>query len=102
MLKAHPEIECCAICGANGIHMRQFRLCAERGIHIISMKVPTLNIDEYNEMLALREKYGITVHTELEMRWRASIERIKEVIASGALGEVESFTAYNYSHNPMW
>ncbi len=30
------------------------------------------------------------------------IERIKEVIASGVLGEVESFTAYNYSHNPMW
>ena len=102
MLKAHPEIECCAICGANGSHMRQFRLCAERGIHIISMKVPTLNIDEYNEMLALREKYGITVHTELEMRWRASIERIKEVIASGVLWEVESFTVYNYSHNPMW
>ncbi len=102
MLKAHPEIEVCAVGGANGSHMRQFKLCAERGVHIISMKVPTLNIDEYNEMLALRDKHGITVHTELEMRWRASIERIKEVIASGAIGEVESFTAYNYSHNPIW
>lgn len=102
MLKAHPEIEVCAVGGANGSHMRQFRLCAERGINIISMKVPTLNMNEYNEMLALREKYGITVHTELEMRWRASITRIREIIESGVIGEVESFTAYNYSHNPLW
>jgi predicted dehydrogenase len=36
------------------------------------------------------------------MRWKATIERIREIIKSGKLGEIESFTAYNYSHNPMW
>ncbi len=102
MLKAHPEIEGCAITGSNKRHMEQFRLCAERGIHIISMKVPTLDMDEYDEMIRLQEKHHILVHTELEMRWRASIERLKDVINSGAIGEVESFTAYNYSHNPLW
>lgn len=102
MLAAHPEIEGCALAGSNGRHMKQFRLCAERGIHIISMKVPTLSMKEYDEMIKLAEKFNIIVHTELEMRWRASIERLKEIISSGQIGKVESFTAYNYSHNPIW
>ncbi len=102
MLKAHPEIEGCAITGSNKKHMEQFRLCAERGIHIISMKVPTLSIKEYDEMLYLQEKHNIQVHTELEMRWRASIERLKEIVKNKTIGEIESFTAYNYSHNPIW
>lgn len=102
MLNAHPEIQGCALTGSNRKHMKQFRLCAERGIHMISMKVPTLCMEEYDEMLRLQEKYKVLVHTELEMRWRASIERLKEIVASGKIGKVESFIAYNYSHDPIW
>lgn len=102
MLKTHPEIQGCALTGSNKKHMEQFRLCAERGIHIITMKVPTLSMEEYDEMLALQEKYNITVHTELEMRWRASIERLKDIVKNKTIGEIECFTAYNYSHNPIW
>ena len=57
MLNAHPEIEGCALTGSNKKHMEQFRLCAERGIHVISMKVPTLDMEEYDEMLRLQEKH---------------------------------------------
>ena len=102
MLNAHPEIEACVCGGANSEHMSEFRLCAERGIHVISMKVPTYDMKEYDEMIALQKKHGIIVYIELEMRWKATIQRMREIIASGALGEIESFTGFNYSHNPMW
>ena len=102
MLNAHPEIEACVCGGANSDHISEFRLCAERGIHVISMKVPSYDMDEYNEMIALQKKHGIIVYIELEMRWKATIQRIKDIIASGKLGKIESFTALNYSHNPMW
>ena len=59
------------------------------------------NIDE-NTLKEFEKQYGIKVHIELEMRWRATIDRIKELIADGRLGEVTSFCAYNYSHFPMW
>ena len=40
MLNEHPEIEACICAGSNDKHMKEFRLCAERGVHVISMKVP--------------------------------------------------------------
>ena len=102
MLNEHPEIEACIIGGSNDTHMRDFKLCAERGVHIVSMKVPTLDSDEYQQMIDLKEKYGIKVHIELEMRWHAEVQRVKELMNTGALGEITSFCAYNYSHYPMW
>lgn len=102
MLKAHPEIEACVLGGANCDHLKEFKLCAERGIHVISMKVPSYDMDEYNEMIRLQKEHNIIVYIELEMRWKATIERIREIIASGKLGKIESYTALNYSHNPMW
>lgn len=102
MLKAHPEIEACICGGTNAEHLNEFRICAERGIHIISMKVPSCDMKEYDEMIRLANENDVIVYIELEMRWKATIERIKEIIASGKLGEVQSFVAYNYSHNPMW
>lgn len=101
MLNAHPEIEACVCGGTNAEHIKEFRLCAERGIHIISMKVPTMDMEEYDEMLALQKKHNICVHIELEMRWKASIERMIEVMESGQIGELQSVIAYNYSHNPL-
>lgn len=102
MLREHPEIQACICGGANFRHMEEFRLCAERGIHVFSMKAPTYDMEEYEEMLRLQKEHNILVYIELEMRWKATIERMREIIASGKLGEIEAFTAYNYSHNPMW
>lgn len=102
MLQAHPEIQVCVCGGANSRHLEQFRLCAQRGIHVVSMKAPSYDMDEYDEMIRLQKKHGILVYIELEMRWRATVERMRRIIASGQLGEIESFVAYNYSHFPLW
>lgn len=102
MFNAHPEIEACVLGGANCDHIAEFRMCAERGINVISMKAPSYDMAEFDEMIELQKKSGILVYIELEMRWNATIERIKDIIKSGKLGSIESFTAYNYSHNPMW
>ena len=102
MLDAHPEIEAVVTGGANAEHRKEFRLCSERGLHMISMKAPTYDMDEYDEMIRLQKERRVLVYIELEMRWKATVERIRELIAGGALGKVESFCALNYSHNPMW
>lgn len=102
MFNAHPEIQACICGGANNRHLHEFKLCAERGIHVISMKAPSYDMDEYNEMIRLAKENNIIVYIELEMRWKATIERIREIISSGKLGEITAFNAYNYSHNPMW
>ena len=102
MLDAHPEVQVCVCGGANSDHLEEFRLCAERGIHVVSMKVPSYDEKEYDEIVRLAEENHILVYIELEMRWYATVQRIRELIASGKLGEIRAFNAYNYSHDPIW
>ena len=59
MLDAHPEIEAVVLASENCEHLRQMKLCAERGIHILSMKIPTFQMDEYDEMIDIVEKNNI-------------------------------------------
>ncbi len=102
MVKKHPELELCICGGSNAEHFRQFKLCAERGINVVMMKVPTLDMAEYAEMLRLEKESGIKVSIELEMRWYAAVERVKELIGQNVFGELTAINAYNYSHFPMW
>ena len=50
MFDAHPEIEAVVIASANCRHLEQVKNCARRGIHVLSMKIPTFNMEEYEEM----------------------------------------------------
>ena len=102
MIKKHKELELCVCGGSNKEHLRQFRLCAENKINVVMMKVPTLNSDEYDEMIRLEKESGIKVSIELEMRWYAAVERIKELMKEGEIGEVTSINALNYSHFPLF
>lgn len=102
MLDAHPEIEAVVMASENFRHPAQFRMCFERGIHVLSMKVPTLQLDEYREILDLQKKYRTKCFIELEMRRSAEVMRLKSLIDEGKIGRVQSFSASNLSHNPVW
>jgi predicted dehydrogenase len=102
MLDAHPEIEAVVLASANYLHYEQVKLCAQRGIHIFSMKVPTFDIDQYDEMIELTEKHNMVFQIELELRYSAVIKRIKQLYDSGAIGKLMSFQAVNTTHCPVW
>lgn len=102
MLEKHPEIEAVVIASANSEHLEQMKLCAERGIHILSMKIPTFDMTEYDEMIELVEKSGIKCQVELEMHYNPVVNRIKEVIFNGGLGKIYSFQATNITLSPVW
>ena len=50
MFDNHPDIEAVVMASANNKHLQQFKECARRGIHVLSMKVPTFDMDEYAEI----------------------------------------------------
>ena len=62
MLDAHPEIEAVVLASENSEHLRQVKLCAERKINILSMKIPTFDMDEYAEMERL-----VRMETKMDM-----------------------------------
>lgn len=98
----HPELEAVILASDNISHMRQVRDATARGLHIFSMKVPTFDMDEYEEMIRLTEEAGVVCQVELEMRHHAPIYRVKEAIENGAIGKLLSVNLVNYSHNPVW
>lgn len=98
----HPDIEAVIIASANKKHIEQVRVAAEKGLHIFSMKIPTFDRAEYDEMIELVEKAGVVCQVELEMRYAAELRRVKELIEEGAIGKPLSISMINYSHNPIW
>ena len=62
---AHPEIEAVVLASENSEHRRQVRLCAERRINVLSMKIPSFDMKEYAEMEKLVKESGKTVAVKL-------------------------------------
>lgn len=102
MLDAHPEIEAVVLASANNEHLRQVELCASRGIHILSMKIPTFDMDEYDKMMAAVNHAGIVCQVELELHYNPVVNRLKEIISSGSVGGLRSFQATNITLSPVW
>ncbi len=98
----HPDLEAVILASDNRSHIRQVREAVKRGLHIFSMKIPTFDMDEYAEMIRLTEEAGVVFQVELEMRHHAPVYRVKELLESGAIGELLSINMVNYSHNPVW
>ncbi len=102
MLDAHPEIEAVVLASENSEHLRQVKLCAERGINVLSMKIPTFDMDEYAEMERLVKTSGITFQVELELHYNPVVMRTKELVKNKAIGNVEAFNATNITLSPVW
>ncbi len=102
MLNAHPEIEAVVIASANSEHYQQMELCARRGIHILSMKIPTFDMEEYDRMIELTEKAGVVCQVELELHYNPVVNRVKELLAAGSIGEMHSFQATNITLSPVF
>ncbi len=98
----HPDLEAVIVGSDNRSHIKEVREATSRGLHVFSMKVPTFDMEEYDEMIRLTEDAGVVCQVELEMRERAEILKVKDIIESGKLGKLLSVNMVNYSHNPVW
>ena len=102
MLDAHPEIEAAVLASENSEHLRQMKLCAERGIHILSMKIPTFDMEEYDEMIRLCEERRVVCQIELELHYNPVVRRMRALVEAGKIGNLLSFKATNTTLSPVW
>jgi len=102
LLNAHPEIEAVVLASENSEHLRQMKLCAQRGIHILSMKIPSFNMEEYDEIIEITEKASIVCQVELELHYNPVVNRLKELNKNGEIGKLLSFQATNITLSPVW
>ena len=102
MFDRHPEIEAVVLASANSQHLRQMEACAQRGIHILSMKIPSFDLAEYDRMIEVVEQSGVVCQIELELHYNPVVERIKRLVADGAVGRILSMQATNITLSPVW
>ena len=102
MFDRHPDIEAVVLASANSEHLRQVRVCAERGVHILSMKIPTFDMAEYDEMIALIERTNLVCQVELEMHYNPVVHRIRQLVGDGEIGRIQAFQATNITLSPVW
>jgi len=102
MLDKHPDIEAVVLASANNRHLEQVRFFSARGIDILSMKIPTFDMEEYDEMIARCDEAGIICQVELELHYNPVVLRLKKLLEEGAVGKILSVQATNITLSPAW
>lgn len=70
------------------LHMEAAVAAANAGKHVLTEKVMARNIWECDQMIAAADKAGVTVTVTHDRRYHGEWEALKEIIDSGALGEI--------------
>ena len=102
MFDRHPEIEAAVLASANDRHLTQMEMCAGRGVHVLSMKIPSFDMAEYDRMIELFDAAGLVCQVELELHYNPVVKRIKKLLADGAVGPILSLQATNITLSPVW
>lgn len=101
MLDCHADAEAILVGSDNAHHMEMYREAFARGLHIYSMKVPTMCAEEGTELAELQERSGRVFHVELELRYLPQFKKARELLRGGRLGEVRAILLSNVSQSPI-
>lgn len=101
MLEAHPEAEAIMIGSDNCDHYPMCLKAFERGLHIYSMKVVSMDEEECSKLLQLQERSDRVFQVEFELHFSPQFAYARELVRSGELGEIKSVYMSNVSQCPI-
>lgn len=87
MLKeARPD--CVIVCTPDHTHHTYIVRSLEAGADVISEKPLTIDAEKCRTILAAVERTGRRLTTTFNMRWSPGVSQVRELLASGAIGQV--------------
>lgn len=92
-LVADPEVDIVYVSTPHPMHHDNARLALEAGKHVLVEKAFTLNRAEAEDLRRLGAERGLLVMEAMWTRYLPHMIRIREIIASGALGEIRAVSA---------
>ncbi|GGE99906.1 Gfo/Idh/MocA family protein [Mycetocola zhadangensis] len=92
-LVADPEVDAVYIATPHPFHAEQALLALNAGKHVLVEKPFTLNQREAEAVVARANELGLVVLEAMWTRFLPHMARIREILASGVLGEVRSLIA---------
>jgi predicted dehydrogenase len=83
----------------NHLHVRWTIHAAERGKHVLCEKPIALSADEARQLVAVRDRTGVRIQEAFMVRTHPQWLAVKELVASGRIGEVRSMLgAFSYTN----
>lgn len=92
-LAADPEVDVIYVSTPHPFHAEGALLALEHGKHVLVEKPFTLNAAEARRVVDAAAERGLVVLEAMWTRWLPHMVRVRELIASGALGEVRALIA---------
>lgn len=92
-LAADPEVDVIYVSTPHPFHAEGARLALEHGKHVLVEKPFTLNAAEARAVVDLAAAKGLVVLEAMWTRWLPHMVRVRELLATGALGEVRAVLA---------
>lgn len=100
-LAADPEVDAIYVSTPHPFHAENARLALEHGKHVLVEKPFTLNAEEAARVVELAAARGLVVLEAMWTRWLPHMVRVRELVASGALGEVRALLADHDQKLPL-
>jgi len=85
---ADPDVEAMYLCTPHHLHREHVALAAAAGKHILVEKPIARTMEEARAIIETAQRAGVTLMVAQNYRFMAVVRRAKELIDSGALGEI--------------
>lgn len=89
-LLADPAVEVVGVCVPAEWHVEVAAAAFAAGRHVLIEKPPALGLDEWDRLIEVGADSPSTALLGVNMRWLPSVSAARELIRSGALGEVRA------------
>jgi xylose dehydrogenase (NAD/NADP) len=93
-LLADQEVQAVYIPLPNGLHKEWTIKAAQQGKHVLCEKPFALNVTESQEMINVSRQNNVKLMEAYMYRYSDRIKKVREILASGVIGEVKHIISY--------
>jgi predicted dehydrogenase len=97
-LVADPEVDVVYVATPHPLHAENAIAALQAGKHVLVEKAFTMNAAEAEKVVSLARRKGLIVLEAMWTRFLPHMMRIREIVASGSLGEVRAVIADHMQH----
>jgi myo-inositol 2-dehydrogenase/D-chiro-inositol 1-dehydrogenase len=83
----HPDIEAVVVCSSTDTHAQMIEEAAAAGKHVFCEKPIDFDLERIDRALAAVQEAGVKLQVGFNRRFDPSFRRVRELVASGAIGE---------------
>ena len=102
LLRHEPQVDVCLLCLPTYLHSKYTALCASYGKAVLCEKPFTMTVAQGEEAIAAVTKNGVPYMTAQVVRFWTGYREIKQMLASGELGDIYLAYFSRCSERQVW